>query len=1183
MSLAQLKNAMRVKPTSKPRPKAEKPLQVTYSFSTNNESTPVAPVAGPVAGPAGPTIDRAAIMQRMKEAGIIRVVTKDDAKRGSESNIARKISSTNQRSSVEKLRKKGTNMSEDKADKSGKTDGADGAVGVRGLPVALPVRLEQDEGEGMDVTQKKARRTAAPLGKGVTEIPVEEWVDVRGESLIKKIPAPLPTSTMRVSGYYMNNRKKFVNFINSQFGEYRDDLLNENLTMSCDDMGKDNNADFKLLIHQKIVRDYLNLYTPYRGLLLYHGLGSGKTCSSIAIAEGIKSSKKVIIMTPASLRRNYMEEIKKCGDKIFKKTQHWEWVPLKEAKEAMDTLSSALGVSAAYIKKKKGVWLVDQAKPSNHDSLTGQQITSLDLQLDEMIQTKYQFINYNGLTRDKLRSMTNDYKVNIFDHSVVVIDEVHNFISRISNKLGKGNDAKGVSHNSDGAVDTFPIALALVLYEMLMNAQDMRIVFLTGTPIINYPNELGIMYNILRGYIKTWKFTLQPKAGSEGHGAISAKLKQLFTNDKYMDYFEYSKSNILSVTRNPFGFEKNIEKGEYRGVTAATKKGKESDQDSEWVFDERGQLSDTDFKNRVVHILETNGLSVNNSKTDVEMFKALPDKLDEFEAMFLGENNTIKNADLFKKRILGLSSYFRSAQEELLPRYDPLTDFEVVKIPMSDYQLGIYETARSAERKEDTKKKSKKPTVDKNGLFVEPTSSYRIFSRLYCNFVMPLPPGRPLPRENKMDESYTKALDETNKKGSNDLTETDAVEIEGDEIIGKNADTSYQTRISDALQYLRDHGGDVFSADALATYSPKFAHMLDNISDPSHPGLHLVYSQFRTLEGIGIFKMVLDYNGYTQFKIKKGADGVWDLNIAEDDQGKRTYALYTGTESSEEKEMIRNIYNSDWDPNLPITAKLKEIANDNHLGEIINILMITASGSEGINLRSTRFVHIMEPYWHPTRKDQVIGRARRICSHKSLPPEMQDVKVFMYLMTITDEQIANKISKELKMRDLSKLKYPVTGPVTGPDDVDNMAYRLVTSDEALYEISTMKEKIVMGLTKLIKESAIDCATYSRRGNSEQLECVQYGDPRVTEMSYHPDIKKQSSDAFEKNNNAEFNWRGREYEVRGKKYVHRKMSDKLAYIYDWESYHQALENPKIEPQLMYTEELVNGKLIRKNIA
>ena len=58
--------------------------------------------------------------------------------------------------------------------------------------------------------------------------------------------------------------------------------------------------------------------------------------------------------------------------------------------------------------------------------------------------------------------------------------------------------------------------------------------------------------------------------------------------------------------------------------------------------------------------------------------------------------------------------------------------------------------------------------------------------------------------------------------------------------------------------------------------------------------------------------------------------------------------------------------------------------------------MITASGAEGISLKNVRYVHIMEPYWHPVRKDQVIGRARRICSHKDLPFNERNVKIFMH-------------------------------------------------------------------------------------------------------------------------------------------------------------------------------------------
>ena len=1072
------------------------------------------------------------IMKRLKQRGLIKVVPKEEADAFSRED--------------EPIDPPVTNISTTTSTTKPKVK----KVSIQDISV-----LEGDD-DVRDITQTKERRTPKPV-KGVANIPIEEWVDVKNQSVVDRLPAPIPQPRLRVSGYYLNNRKKFVNFINSYFSQYRDDILNDELSISCDKIGKDDNPEFKLLIHQKIVRDYLNLYSPYRGLLLYHGLGSGKTCSSIAIAEGMKSSKKVIIMTPASLKRNYIEEIKKCGDTLYKKDQYWEWVPLSAGSKAIDTLSSALGLTVAYIKKKKGVWLVDHNKESNLDNLTVKQLMSLDEQLDEMIQTKYQFISYNGLRREKFKAMTSNYDVNIFDHSVVVIDEVHNFISRISNKLDK---EKSVAHDKNGDPEKFPVSMALVLYEMLLNAQDVRIVFLTGTPIINYPNELGILFNMLRGYIKTWNFTLRT---NEGYNTVKNKLEDIIGKDKFMDHFEFSKNNVLSITRNPLGFERSNVKGEYVGVKDAT-------------MNERGEISDTQFKNRIVSILENNNINVEPSSTKVEVHKALPDNLKDFEIMFLGDNGTVKNVELFKKRVLGLTSYFRSAQEGLLPKYEPLTDFEVVKIPMSDYQLGAYEVARSAERKEDTKRKSKKPTVDKDGLYVEPTSSYRIFSRLFCNFVMPNPPGRPLPREGNIDDSYRKSHAESDKKGTNDLEGQEADDVEGDVIMNKNADSSYEERIQNALKYLKEHGDEVFSPEALMTYSPKFLTMLENISSREHLGLHLVYSQFRTLEGVGIFKMVLDYNGYTQFKIKKGSDGSWKMNIADEDLGKPTYALYTGTESAEEKEIIRNIYNSNWDPNLPITQKLKEIANNNHMGEIIKVLMITASGSEGINLRSTRYVHIMEPYWHPTRKDQVIGRARRICSHKALPEDLQDVRVFLYLMTITREQ-ETEVSKDMKLHDKSKLKYKVN------EDSDKMEHVLVTSDEALYEISTMKERVTSNLTRLIKEAAIDCATYSRRGNKEQLECVQYGEPRVSELSFTSDIKKQPTDTFDKKNKETVKWRGRLYEFRGKQYIYREMDQNIANLYDMESYYQSLENPNIEPLLVAIEEKKNGKIIIKSVS
>jgi hypothetical protein len=282
------------------------------------------------------------------------------------------------------------------------------------------------------------------------------------------------------------------------------------------------------------------------------------TCTSIALAEGMKSSRKIIVMTPASLRRNYIEEIKKCGDPIYKTNQYWEWISTKKHPELLETLSSILNLSVEYIEKKGGAWLVDVRKPSNYSDLSADNGKSLNEQIDEMIQSKYKFINYNGLRRDKLKDMTDNFEKNIFDNAVIVIDEAHNLISRIVNKLSK---EKEVPTDKHGNKERLPFSLALVLYELLMSAQNARVILLTGTPIINYPNEIGILFNILRGYIKTWEIPLDVKAGQK---VDKEMLSEIFKREKVMDYIEYMPSSkTLSVTRNPYGFENKIKSRVY--------------------------------------------------------------------------------------------------------------------------------------------------------------------------------------------------------------------------------------------------------------------------------------------------------------------------------------------------------------------------------------------------------------------------------------------------------------------------------------------------------------------------------------------------------------------------------------------------------------------------------------------
>jgi len=272
--------------------------------------------------------------------------------------------------------------------------------------------------------------------------------------------------------------------------------------------------------------------------------------------------------------------------------------------------------------------------------------------------------------------------------------------------------------------------------------------------------------------------------------------------------------------------------------------------------------------------------------------------------------------------------------------------------------------------------------------------------------------------------------------------------------------------------------------------------------------------------------------------------------------------LYTGTESAEEKEIVRNIYNGDWE-NVPtnIANRLRQISPNNNMGEVIKVFMITSSGSEGINLRNTRFVHIMEPYWHPVRQEQVIGRARRICSHKNLPKELQTVEVFMYLTVFSEEQLDPKgrfadVTIELKKFDRSKIT----------------AGKIVTSDETLYEISEIKSRFVSQLTDSIKQTSFDCSIYSG------TNCISFGNEANSKaFSYVPNYLDQADDRTAALNRQQQLVTYKVFTTNdGKSYKVKNLVQGVPGIYD---IYDNVENPIVE---IGTYEILNNGQAKVNI-
>ena len=71
---------------------------------------------------------------------------------------------------------------------------------------------------------------------------------------------------------------------------------------------------FNLTNSQKFLKTFMSPHTPYNSLLVYHGTGVGKTCTSIAIAEQYidelsKAGKKVIIILNQSIKENFIKNI----------------------------------------------------------------------------------------------------------------------------------------------------------------------------------------------------------------------------------------------------------------------------------------------------------------------------------------------------------------------------------------------------------------------------------------------------------------------------------------------------------------------------------------------------------------------------------------------------------------------------------------------------------------------------------------------------------------------------------------------------------------------------------------------------------------------------------------------------------------------------------------------------------
>ena len=796
-------------------------------------------------------------------------------------------------------------------------------------------------------------------------------------------------------------RKAFIDWVNDVFYE-------EQLKSHPDDRLDEIK---KTKIYQFFVKQYLSIEMPFRGLLVYHGLGTGKTATSVVTSEGLSKDMKIYTILPASLEENYINEVKDWGDILFKiDRNNWIFYSEKEIKDDLKLrrmLSNMYGIEEKVITKifnktkaklkkmiedspdydeqvksimkkvnsMKGIFLQSQSIQDENreiytvsgepilkegetftgktNKLTLEQKLFIEEEVNLLIQMKYNFIHWNGfpevhkinydnpkfkknpspgqklaqdLAEKYIYNRDNYSIMSPFRENVVIIDEVHNFVNQIMNES----------------------PAATVFYNWIVNSEDVKLIFLSGTPVINKPAEIAILYNMLRGIIHVYDFTI--KSTRDEMDVQDDLRKRFYTENSSIEQLHVKKKKgklVISFTKNKSNFESILEDDKIKTI-------KYNDHTLEQFFNEiyDGLIKDFEMKDispsredlnslksleklksgKPINFDDETGMIFNRRQKLFDIYEN--DQMidlsnnENFMEYFFDDSFNIpsKKQVLLRRMLLGLTSYYpidRSSivnmpevvEAKIIPlysNYSIVKNINIIPCYMSSIQWTNYEN-------EYTKEKLKKiQQMRRRDMYNDQQNeTFNIRVRQACNIVYE-------------DDSF-RADDDDKKKHE-----------------------VYDNMIRN------DH----FSVDKnLKLFSPKFYEIMKNISkfvnEEGRPtGKILYYSDFRHESGSEVFEKILNANGYERYDSERK-----DIQtLIETKDKKKRYTFITGNETQEERKINKDAFNH------------KENLN----GEYVHIILISKSGAEGISLTCVRQVHIMEPFWNYIRVDQVLGRAIRM-------------------------------------------------------------------------------------------------------------------------------------------------------------------------------------------------------------
>jgi len=663
------------------------------------------------------------------------------------------------------------------------------------------------------------------------------------------------------------------------------------------------NAEYELSPHQAFVRNFLSFQTPYNSLLLYHGLGSGKTCSAIGVSEEMRDylkqtgiSKRIIIVASENVQDNFKLQI------------------FDERK----------------LKKTNGIWnitgcvgnkLLKEINPTNMSGLTRQQIIS---QINILINNSYLFLGYgqfanyiiktSGVDDTNYKNAVDKNKIMIrnlkkeFNNRLIIIDEIHNI------RMTEDNENKKVAINLE----------LLVKY-----ADNLRLLLLSATPMYNSYKEIVWLLNLMN--MNDNRSTFELKDVFDKNGNLIPNGEEILIR-KATGYISFVRGE------NPYTFPYRV----YPDIFAIENTFKNpKNVYPKYQMNEKPILPED-------HLKIINVYLSNIGEYQSYGYNYIINYLKNSKNVMVSTNDGKKQVSAFENMESFGYTILQKPLESLIIvyPYDGLETINLLTNPMSS-------------PREQTAGANKYKKTD-NDIYINPniltgrTGLERVFK--FTNTITPPFKGN-FEYKPEIEKKY----------------------------------------------------GRIFASDQIGKYSYKIKNILDSIYSTQDnniivsDGIILVYSQY-IYGGLIPLALALEEMGFTRFStasnksnqlFKERKTPPIDVRTMRPKQQNQTdfmparYIMITGD--------LALSPNND--------SYVKIVTNENNKdGNQIKVILISKSGSEGIDLKFIRQVHILEPWYNMNRIEQIIGRAVRNFSHKDLPFEKRNVQIFMYATLLENKE-----------------------------------------------------------------------------------------------------------------------------------------------------------------------------------